>query len=436
MAQDAHPFNLTALRAIRNPHRLAKLGGLHLLGFGLMLAALSLPTPSKMFSVNPKHIGSYCPRVEGKLVCPLCGDGHPDTWHYAGLCKATEEGRAVCMARVVNLLHNHRDPSSFQRMCAPLVDWLWKATMGEERPDETSGLIALGNCIMDEGPLGVRYLVGPYLPPQPSEAPASLAWAEGRDWPFLLHRADQWPGPLGARRRLILLWPEGCFPSLRTSEEGNVEWSPYPVALSYLGEGTPPPVRRGMAIRLAEILANFCREGATGMSLFWPGEIPLPLDTLPHPLQTEILGRWRLLPTPLAGAPLPESHCSLAMSWLGLLPSIVGNDVVQEELARMGAEARDALLEKVAVTILSCQFRTWRNTRALIKQALRAHKKAARSPGTSAWNGNSRSSRGRAWVWDLGGCLRPGEGKVWRGVVTIGRFFPRERRLLPFRVGL
>ena len=32
-------------------------------------------------------------------------------------------------------------------------------------PEEASGLIALGNCIMDEGPFGVRYLVGPWLPP-------------------------------------------------------------------------------------------------------------------------------------------------------------------------------------------------------------------------------------------------------------------------------
>ena len=371
------PFSQAALKAIRSPHRLAKHGGLHLMGFGMALSTLSLPTPSRMYSKDPKRIEAYVPKVEGRAVCPLCGGGSPDTWHYSALCPATAEGRELCRTRAAHLLGAVGVGNCVS--IPALIDWL----RGAVREDLEAGDLELiqEGFSFEKGGVFLRVLLFSNLP-DTSAIPVPLDCMNGKQWPFLLCKADEWPGDPGAHRVRILVWPEGLTRQAPTG-------APFPVALYYLGSALPPAMRRDHAGKLASLLAVSAYGGATGMSLTWPGESPLPLDTLPMAVTDSILDSWGLLPSAPASAP-SDTEYTRSLSWLGLLPSVFPTEV-DALLKIIGTKERTGLLEKVAVTILSSQFQSWKVARTLIREALRAHRKAARAPRGSRWTGRGYS---------------------------------------------
>ena len=176
--------------------------------------------------------------------------GASPQWHYAALCLATAEGTELCQTRLANFFGAVGVGNCVS--IPALIDWL----RGAVREDLEAGELKLiqEGFSFEKGGVFLRVLLFSNLP-DTSAIPVPLDCINGKEWPFLSCKADEWPGDPGAHRLRILVCVAGRSHTAGPGSAGIFSLKVGVFSFIAIAEWAPPTRqpprrrRRGSALR-------------------------------------------------------------------------------------------------------------------------------------------------------------------------------------------
>ena len=357
-------ISIGTLRRSRSPVHLARAGLLELHGFAYSLQNLCLPTPSRFYQSKEPDLTAltaHLPRVNGKCICPLCGDSRPDTWHYATpQCTFTEHLRQSTQLATGNVLAGICSLGLYDpELPNVLMEWLkfhFSASIGSDRVSVQSALGGLKG----------------HLP----------SWDGSAEWPLLLCSTTTLLSLLRQPDRpeasVLLSIPAGRFPvgvaaRLKTDKPSDplrTIFEPTEVCWVLLRNTRDLPLPSEQALlELTAVISRFILLGPTELSLHWGGST-FPLDDLETEDGLKLLKETGLLQT---GPRIPPRSWHQSHSWLGILPTVLRGST-GKSLALLTSSARQQVKDTLARTILAGQHHTWVTTQSMITRYLKRQK--------------------------------------------------------------
>ena len=358
-------ISIGTLRRTRSPVHLARAGLMNLHGFAYSLHNLCLPTPSRFYlSKEPdmSKLTAHLPRVNGKCICPLCGDTRPDSWHYATTqCPFTDYLRRITQLATGNLLAGICSLGLFDPELPNIfVEWFkfhFSTLIGTDR-------VTLQN-VTGTSPAS----------PLPS-------WDGSSEWPLLLcppaTLLTLLRQPDRPEASLLLTVPAGRFPTgiaprLATdkpSTPSRTLFDQNEVCLVLLRDTRklPPPSDQAL-LELTAVISRFLLLGPTGVSLHWGGRT-YPLDSLATEDGMDLLQETGLLQPAQAS---PSRSWNPSHSWLGILPAKLEGKT-GKALALLTSISRQRVRDTLVNTILAGQLHTWNTTQSMITRYLKRQK--------------------------------------------------------------
>lgn len=359
------------VRMLRSPTQMAQKGALSLHQFAFGYQLLALATPHRIYTTDPDNLQYFNPKVDGRNICPFCGDTHPDTWHMTITCplaiSLTTRTKCAVSSLLKGLEATVRRPSGEEfNLLEELGIWLKLAL-------EASSVTFFANLedMPPGGDIACRVLLGKAAT---APDPLNADWEKNFVWPFILCSQSTMKSMRDANIpfRPLLSIPQERFPG-PFSSDGTQTFLEHPVVFGLLSKKKLPSLNRagigGSIEALARILDKGILWGSHELSLAWKHKV-WHLESLDSKEADRVLDEYNLLPSNPLRIPRDTKGCDSnpSLTWLGILPKRFGPKL-QALLDALPANFRRCFRTTLSLTILGGQKQVWNTVQDLLIQA-------------------------------------------------------------------